>query len=83
MSQKAQGVYRQNDGESERALSVIDAEGVIRWSHVSPVSINPDANGILIALDSMAKGEKAVRGLSHVFSPLIEVNYGSTLEVTW
>ena len=53
------GVYRDKDGESERALFVIDAEGVIRWSHVSPVGINPGADGILKALESMAKTEKA------------------------
>jgi len=47
------GVYRENDGGSERALFVIDAEGVIRWSHVSPVGINPGADGILKALESM------------------------------
>jgi alkyl hydroperoxide reductase subunit AhpC len=35
------GVYREKDGESERALFVIDAEGVIRWSYLSHVGINP------------------------------------------
>jgi peroxiredoxin len=54
------GVYREKDGEAERALFVIDAEGVIRWSYVSPVGINPGADGILKALESTAKGEKAV-----------------------
>jgi peroxiredoxin len=54
------GVYRDKDGESERALFVIDAEGIIRWRHVSPVGINPGADGILKALESIAKGEKAV-----------------------
>lgn len=44
------GVYRDADGTSERALFVIDAEGVIRWSYVSPVDINPGADGILRAL---------------------------------
>src|SRR6478672_7526450 len=29
--------YREQDGTSERALFVIDAEGVIRWSYCSPV----------------------------------------------
>ncbi|MGO9116354.1 MAG: redoxin domain-containing protein [Desulfomonilaceae bacterium] len=52
------GVYREKDGESERALFVIDAKGVIRWSHVSPVGINPGAGGILKALESMAKNGK-------------------------
>ena len=54
------GVYREKDGEAERALFVIDAEGVIRWSYVSPVGINPGADGILKALESMTKGKKAV-----------------------
>ena len=31
-------------------------QGIIRWSHVSPVGINPGADGILKALESMAKG---------------------------
>ena len=52
------GVYREKDGESERALFVIDAEGVIRWSHVSPVGINPGAEGIFKALEVMAESEK-------------------------
>jgi hypothetical protein len=36
---------------------VIDAEGVVRWSFVSPVGINPGANGILRALEDLAKGD--------------------------
>jgi peroxiredoxin len=47
------GVYRAQDGTSERALFVIDAAGVIRWSYVSPVGINPGADGILRALESL------------------------------
>src|SRR6266849_9474704 len=38
---RAYGVYRQHDGTAERALFVIDAEGIIRWSYVSPVGVNP------------------------------------------
>ncbi|AFM23375.1 redoxin domain-containing protein [Desulfomonile tiedjei] len=52
------GVYREKDGEAERALFVIDAKGIIRWSHVSPVGINPGADGIFKALESMAQGDK-------------------------
>ncbi len=52
------GVYSEKDGESERALFVIDAEGIIRWSYVSPVGINPGADGILKALESLTKKEK-------------------------
>jgi alkyl hydroperoxide reductase subunit AhpC len=46
---------RQGEGVSERALFVVDAEGVIRWSYVSPVGINPGADGILRALESLPK----------------------------
>ncbi len=49
------GVYREKDGESERALFVIDADGMIRWSYVSPVGVNPGADGIFKALESMAE----------------------------
>jgi peroxiredoxin/2-hydroxychromene-2-carboxylate isomerase len=48
------GVYRDADGTSERALFVIDATGVIRWSHVSPIDINPGADGILQALSELS-----------------------------
>jgi peroxiredoxin len=47
------GVYRQQDGTSERALYVIDGDGVVRWSYVSPVGINPGADGILRALENL------------------------------
>jgi peroxiredoxin/predicted DsbA family dithiol-disulfide isomerase len=44
------GVYRAANGISERALFVIDGEGVVRWSYVSPIGTNPGADGILKAL---------------------------------
>jgi peroxiredoxin len=47
------GVYRHQDGISERALFVLDQNGVIRWSYVSPIGVNPGADGILRALESM------------------------------
>jgi peroxiredoxin len=50
---RAYGAYRAEDGTSERALFVIDADGMIAWSYVSPVGINPGADGILAALESM------------------------------
>jgi peroxiredoxin len=52
------GAYREQDGTSERALFVIDPEGVIRWSYGSPVGVNPGADGILRALESL-KAESA------------------------
>ncbi len=47
------GVYHTKDGTSERALFVIDAKGVIRWRYVSPIDVNPGADGILKALDAL------------------------------
>jgi peroxiredoxin len=47
------GVYRDIDGTSERALVVIDAAGVIRWHYVSPIDVNPGAEGILEALETL------------------------------
>jgi peroxiredoxin (alkyl hydroperoxide reductase subunit C) len=34
-------------------LFVIDGEGVIRWSYLSPVDVNPGADGILAALEEI------------------------------
>jgi peroxiredoxin len=47
------GVYRDVDGTSERALFVIDASGIVQWSYCSPIDVNPGAEGILSALESM------------------------------
>jgi peroxiredoxin len=52
---RAYQVYRSADGTSERALFVIDADGIIRWSYLSPVGVNPGADGILRALESLGK----------------------------
>jgi peroxiredoxin len=46
-------VYRSDEGVSERALYVLDREGTIFWSYVSPVGVNPGADGILRALEDM------------------------------
>jgi peroxiredoxin len=47
------GVYRRREGTSERALFVLDEAGVVRWSYVSPIAVNPGADGILDALESL------------------------------
>jgi peroxiredoxin len=47
------GVYLDHEGTAARALFVIDESGVIRWSYVSPLGVNPGAEGILSALESM------------------------------
>ncbi|MGB6533823.1 MAG: hypothetical protein WBF33_37550 [Candidatus Nitrosopolaris sp.] len=43
MCSKKYGVYPQQDGMAEGALFVIDSKGVIRWSYVSPIGVNPGA----------------------------------------
>ena len=52
---KKYGVYRKQDGMTERALFVIDNDGIIRWSYVSPIGVNPGAEGILKALESITQ----------------------------
>ncbi|MDX6437416.1 MAG: hypothetical protein QOK34_2250 [Gaiellaceae bacterium] len=52
---RAYQVYRDQDGTSERALYVIDADGMVSWSYVSPVGVNPGADGILRALDNLGE----------------------------
>jgi len=52
---RAYHVYRSHDGTSERALYVIDADGIVRWSYVSLVDVNPGADGILRALETIQK----------------------------
>ncbi|MEI9900933.1 MAG: redoxin domain-containing protein [Hyphomicrobium sp.] len=51
---KLYGAYRAADGFCERALFVIDAKGVIAWNYLSPVAINPGAEGILDALERLS-----------------------------
>lgn len=55
---KQYGVYREEDGITERALFVIDSDGVVSWSHVSPLGVNPGADGILKALEDLDKENK-------------------------
>lgn len=50
---RAYGVYLTEPGVSARALFVLDESGVIRWSYVSPLGVNPGADGILAALESL------------------------------
>jgi peroxiredoxin len=49
------GAYRKSEGYAERALFVIDKNGVIAWSYLSPVAVNPGADGILDALEKLPK----------------------------
>jgi peroxiredoxin len=50
--------YNTREGVAERALFVVDPEGHIAWSYLSPVGVNPGADGILSALERL-RGEEA------------------------
>ncbi|MDP1745085.1 MAG: peroxiredoxin [Bacteroidota bacterium] len=52
---KMYDVYDEKEGLAERALFVVDEKGIIRWNYLSPVGINPGADGILEALESLDK----------------------------
>jgi len=55
---QAYGAYREHEGLSERALFVIDREGTIFWSYLSPIAVNPGADGILDALEQLPNERK-------------------------
>jgi peroxiredoxin len=65
----AYGAYREADGFSERALFVLDANGVIRWSYLSPVGVNPGADGILNALDALTDEQRGQTSASATSRP--------------
>ena len=50
---KMYGAYNEEEGECKRAIFVIDKEGIVQWSYLSPVAINPGADGILDALTNL------------------------------
>jgi peroxiredoxin len=50
---KTYGAYRDKAGVCERALFVLDKNGKIAWSYLSPVGENPGADGILEALEKL------------------------------
>ncbi len=52
---KQYGAYNDKAGVCERALFVIDPNGKIFWSYLSPVGENPGADGILEALEKLPK----------------------------
>jgi peroxiredoxin len=55
---KSYGAYRNAEGVTERALFVIDENGMIAWSYCSPIAVNPGADGILDALEALPSLEK-------------------------
>jgi peroxiredoxin len=55
---KQYGVYSEADGVCERALYVVDRDGTIAWAYLSPRAVNPGADGILEALESLGQPAK-------------------------
>lgn len=55
---RSYGAYRTAEGVSERALFVIDKDGIVAWSYCSPIAVNPGADGILEALEGLPNPEK-------------------------
>ena len=49
------GAYREGDGFCQRALFVIDRDGVIAWNFLSPIAVNPGTDGMLDALARLPK----------------------------
>ncbi len=47
------GVFDEESRTCERALFVIDRTGRISWNYLSPREVNPGADGILRALESL------------------------------
>jgi peroxiredoxin len=61
--------YRKRDGVAERALFLLDRNGVVFWSYLSPIAVNPGADGILDALERLGdkqSGSDHVESASHV-----------------
>jgi peroxiredoxin len=58
---QAYGAFREQEGVSERALFVIDRKGIIFWSYLSPIAVNPGADGILDALEQL-RSERNTHG---------------------
>jgi len=49
---KAYGILRSN-GTAERALILVDKQGIIRFIHVSDINIRPDLGMIMEALSNL------------------------------
>jgi peroxiredoxin len=56
---RSYGVYNEYIGECERALFLLDENGIIRWRFLSDPAINPGAEGILQAIENLEKNVNA------------------------
>lgn len=58
---KLLGVYNEEHGTTERALIVIDKDGIVAWSYVSGYQQDPGASGILRVLEQLEFGTSSIR----------------------
>ena len=63
------GAYDTKGGISKRALFVVDGNGVVRWSYLSPIDVNPGADGIFAALEELSAGRNAAQDAQSRTSP--------------
>lgn len=47
------GAYDAGSGFCRRALFVLDGDGTIAWSYLSPTAVNPGVDGVLDALEAL------------------------------
>src|ERR1700723_484460 len=52
----------QSSGASSQGLFVVNKDGVIYWSYLSPAGINPGADGILGALEALQSKKQGPQG---------------------
>ena len=50
---KIYNAYLEDEGESARAIYLIDRRGMIAWGYIAPIGVNPGADGVLQALESL------------------------------
>ena len=63
------GVYRRHEGISERALFVLDDQGIVRWSYVAPIGINPGAEGVS-RLWKPCRSKRQLRALTEMYAEI-------------
>lgn len=50
---RAYGAYDYEGGVAERASFVLDAEGIVRWSALAAMDVNPGMEGVLAAIQGL------------------------------
>ncbi len=49
--------YDETGGHSKRSIYLIDKQGNIAWSYMSPEGLNPGVDGVLDAIDELTKNQ--------------------------